>query len=429
MVVRPRRWGQWIGSVRAGAKRSKPARVALFLGALAALLALRFAPANAQQGSFPEPQLQMPQSPSQTAPPINGRQGSGQTLELSPLPGGQGGNAMVLPRNSAAQPGQAVELPPVARQTTSELSVPSTLLRQPGYAQVTVTVTNQGGRYVTDLSKGDFRVLVNGEPAEVKFLRQDENTPVSVGIIVDTSGSMQPKLAQARAAVTDFLRRLNPKDDVFLFAFSDRPYLLQAFTTNHYLVMSKLALLHAYGQTALYDAILDGLLMVSHGRWDKKALLVLTDGMDNVSQSSLAQVVYEARRMKVLIYSIGIGNPNSGGGGFAFGPFIFGGDMDRVDAKTLRTLSVQTGARTFVLGEVGDGALLRRDMTDISQELREQYTLGFEAPDPKRTGYRRLSVEIPTHPDYSVRVRKGVEVGAGSPSAYAEERRSGTGTP
>ena len=220
-----------------------------------------------------------------------------------------------------------------------------------------------------------------------------------------------------------------PKDDVFLFAFSDRPYLLQAFTTNHYLVMSKLALLHAYGQTALYDAILDGLLMVSHGRWDKKALLVLTDGMDNVSQSSLAQVVYEARRMKVLIYSIGIGNPNSGGGGFAFGPFIFGGDMDRVDAKTLRTLSVQTGARTFVLGEVGDGALLRRDMTDISQELREQYTLGFEAPDPKRTGYRRLSVEIPTHPDYSVRVRKGVEVGAGSPSAYAEERRSGTGTP
>jgi Ca-activated chloride channel homolog len=334
-----------------------------------------------------------------------------------PLDNGQGGSVLELPTTPAGPQGgsDALTMPKLNPQPGQELELPSRELRnQSGYQQVTVTVTDQNGRYVTGLQKGDFRVYVDGIQRPLEFLRQDLNTPVSVGILADTSGSMEPKLQQLRAAVSEFIDNLNSQDDVFLFAFSNRPFLLQPFTTNHFLVRSRLALLHAYGQTALFDTIMDGLIMVRHGRYDKKALLVVTDGMDNTSQATLPQVVAQARRMGVLIYSIGIGDPNSGGVGIAIGPFMFGGDMDRVDTQTLTELSNESGARTFVVREVGDGEALRQDCAAISNELREQYTAGFVAPDPSRPGYRSLRVDVPGRPELAVRVRKGVTVGSGT---------------
>jgi hypothetical protein len=118
--------------------------------------------------------------------------------------------------------------------------------------------------------------------------------------------------------------------------------------------------------------------------------------------------------MGVLVYSIGIGDPNVGGGSaIFFGPLALGlgGDDDRVDARTLQFLSTETGAKTYIIREVGDGELLRQATESISNELREQYTLGFTSSDPTRGGYRSLKVEVPTHPDLNVRVRKGVTVG------------------
>jgi Ca-activated chloride channel homolog len=346
--------------------------------------------AHAQQGQF-NPQPRAPQ---------NQRQG-GSVLELPSMPGRQGGGSANTIPQIVPQPGQA-------------LTVPSRELRgQQGYAQVTVTVTDQHGRYVTGLQRGDFKLLVDGQERAIQFFRQDLNTPVSIGILVDTSGSMQPKIPQAQAAISEFIHDLNDRDDVFLFAFSSRPFLLQPFTTNHYLVLSRLELLHAYGQTALYDTILDGLLMVEHGRYDKKALLVVTDGMDNTSQAALEQVVAQARRMGVLVYSIGIGDPNAGSmPSVTFGPLaLFGGDVDQVDARTLSILSSDSGAKTFIIREVGDGAALRDACATISRELREQYTVGFVAPDAARGGYRTVHVDAPTHPEDNIRVRKGVDVG------------------
>jgi Ca-activated chloride channel homolog len=335
--------------------------------------------------------------------PITHNQG-GSVLELPTTPAGQGGNnSRTLPQ-LIPQPGQELELPSRALRTQS------------GYEQVTVTVTDQNGRYINGLQKGDFRIYVDDIQRPLEFLRRDLNTPVSIGILADTSGSMELKLQQLRAAISQFISNLNGQDDVFLFAFSNRPFLLQPFTTNHFLVRSRLALLHAYGQTALFDTIMDGLIMVRHGRYDKKALLVVTDGMDNASQATLQQVVGQARRMGVLIYSIGIGDPNSGG---AIGPFTFGSDLYRVDTQTLTELSTESGARTFVVREVGDGEALRQDCAAVSSELREQYTVGFVAPDPSRPGYRSLRVDVPSKPELSVRVRKGVTVGPGTESASA----------
>jgi Ca-activated chloride channel family protein len=296
------------------------------------------------------------------------------------------------------------------------------LRQQPGYEQVTVTVTEPSGTYVTGLQKGDFKLYMDGQQRPIEFFRQDLNTPVSLGILVDTSGSMTPKIPQARAAIAQFLRDLNDKDDVFLFAFSSHPFLLQPFTMNHDLVMRRLALLHAYGQTALFDVIMQGLQMVQRGRYDKKALLVVTDGMDNTSASTVNDVVAQARRMGVLVYSIGIGDPNGGSGGVSvsIGPFILGGDdQEHVDAETLHTLSTETGAKTYIIREAGDGEQLRRACENISLELREQYTVGFLAPDPKAGGYRSLRVDVPGKPGADVRVRKGIEVGPGSAPALA----------
>ena len=256
---------------------------------------------------------------------------------------------------------------------------------------------------------------MDGQQRPIEFFRQDLNTPVSVGILVDTSGSMTPKIPQARAAIAEFLRDLNDKDDVFLFAFSSHPFLLQPFTINHDLVMRRLALLHAYGQTALFDVIMEGLQMVQRGRYDKKALLVVTDGMDNTSASTVNDVVAQARRMGVLVYSIGIGDPNGGSGGVSvsIGPFVLGGDdSEHVDAETLHTLSTETGAKTYIIREAGDGEALRRACENISLELREQYTIGFLAPDPSAGGYRSLRVDVPGKSGADVRVRKGVDVGA-----------------
>ena len=166
--------------------------------------------------------------------------------------------------------------------------------------------------------------------------------------------------------------------------------------------------------------------MLQRGRYDKRALLVVTDGMDNTSAHSLADVVALARRQGVLIYSIGIGNPNVGSGGptIRFGPLVLRGGPDEaeeVDVETLRMLSTETGAKTYNIRAVGDGSALASACSEISRELRQQYTVGFLAPDPGAGGYRGLRVDVPTHPGVDVRVRKGVDVGSRSTagSAYA----------
>ncbi len=336
------------------------------------------------------------------------------------IPGNQGGGGsttLELPTHAPSRQTQP-EIPP-AQPPTQELVIPTRQLRdQPGYQQVTVTVTDPNGSYVTDLQKQDFKLYMDGQQRPIEFFRQDLNTPVSVGIMVDTSGSMQPKIRQAQAAIAEFLRNLNDRDDVFLYAFSGKPFKLQDFTTDHRLVADRLGLLHAYGSTSLYDAVVVGLQNLQRGRYDKRALLVVTDGMDNTSGHALDDIVAMARRQGVLIYSIGIGNPNSSGVGVRLGPFIIGNDdADQVDVNTLRMLSTETGAKTYNIRVVGDGAALSAACSEISRELRQQYTVGFLAPDPGAGGYRNLKVDVPTHPGVDVRVRKGIEVG--SRPAYA----------
>jgi len=385
--------------------------VMLFALAMTIGTVARVAAQEMQQGLANPPPLPSNPAPLEIIPHSQGKETS--TLELPSMPAKQGTDALNLPPQ-IPQGGQTLEMP------TRELR------QQPGYEQVTVTVTEPSGTYITGLEKSDFKLYMDGQQRPIEFFRQDLNTPVSVGILVDTSGSMTPKIPQARAAIAEFLHDLNDKDDVFLFAFSSHPFLLQPFTINHDLVMRRLALLHAYGQTALFDVIMEGLQMVQRGRYDKKALLVVTDGMDNTSASTVNDVVAQARRMGVLVYSIGIGDPNESTGGLQVGPFIIGGDdSEHVDAETLHTLSTETGAKTYIIRQAGDGEALRRACENISLELREQYTIGFLAPDPSAGGYRSLRVDVPGKSGADVRVRKGIEVGSTSPSTGVDPSLAG----
>jgi Ca-activated chloride channel family protein len=350
---------------------------------------------------------------------MGGSQGGKEsTLELPSVPAAQG---TMVPQVTASAPQQ-------------ELIIPSRQLRtQSGYAQVTVTVTDPRGSYVAGLQKDDFKLFLDNRARPIEFFRQDTDTPVSIGILVDTSGSMTTKIVQARIAIAQFVRGLNSGDDVFLFAFAGTPFQLapsppQVSTTDHSLILRRLNLLdkdHTLGQTSLFDVILRGLQMVQQSRYDKKALLLVTDGMDTASRASVDQVIAQARRLGVLVYSIGIGDPNPSFPALAIGPFVLGGDL--VDAATLYTLSTETGGRTYIIRQAGDGEMLRRACAEISHELRQQYTIGFVAPDASAGGYRSLKVDVPTHKDASVRVRKGLDLG-GSHSGYADASGGSTAT-
>ncbi len=212
---------------------------------------------------------------------------------------------------------------------------------------------------------------------------------------------MSWKLAAAEAALQHFVRTLNPRDQFFLIAFSDRAFLLQDFTDNPAGLNRAIGMLHAYGRTALYDAVVKGLNKVEQGRWPKKTLLVMTDGMDNASSNSLDGAIQAARRGGVLIYTVGLGTTDGSamamgpmmmppmirfggvgigfGGGFGRHPMGMGADEDEmVDASTLRRLSDETGATTFVMNpRVTDMSRLDAHFQDISAELRAQYTVRY----------------------------------------------------
>jgi VWFA-related protein len=318
------------------------------------------------------PPVYVPRSPTQGAPD--------QTLTLP----------QAAPQSSQPPPAGL----PRSQGQEGTLEVPTEGQPQTIVGRIQVTAKDDTGRWIQDLRKQDLTIYEDGIQRSVLGLQRDTDTPVSIGIVVDTSGSMSWKLAAAEAALQHFVRTLNPSDQVFLTAFSDRSFLLQDFTDNQEALNRAIGILHAGGETALYDAVVQGLQKVEQGRWPKKALLVMTDGMDNKSSNSLNDAIQAARRAGVLIYTVGLGTTGGsamgtgpmimfGGGGMRFGGGGFrhhmgGGEDERVDAATLQRLSDETGATTFVMNpRVTDMSALDAHFQSISAELREQYTVRY----------------------------------------------------
>jgi len=322
-------------------------------------------------------------------------------------------NTLSIPQR---QPAALPSITTPGGQPETSLEVPSLKLRnQPGFEQVTVTVTDSSGRYVTNLKEDDFRIFEDGHQRPVGYFRIDRSAPVSIGILVDCSSSMLTKMWQARTAITSMVNDLDPRDDIFLEAFSRQAELLMPFTFDHAELIDHMKFVHAvqggtiFDGTSLYDALYMGLFEIQHGKSDKRALIVVTDGMDNRSRLPREEVIATARAMQVLVYTIGIGG-EAVDTDRSFLSTMLHPDANEVDMKILRALADETGARAFNLHRIGDGEELSRDCAAISNELRQQYTLAYVSSDPARLSYRSLRVDVPKHPELSVRVRKGVAI-------------------
>src|SRR5215510_4274121 len=170
--------------------------------------------------------------------------------------------------------------------------------------QLPVSVLDKDGRPVNGLGKNDFAVLEDGVSQDISFFKH-EDVPLSVGLIIDNSGSMHNKRERVNSASLSFVRESNPEDETFIVNFDDAAYLQQDFTNNMNDLIRALGLLDTRGQTALYDAVYLSAAHVNEGKKDKKALLVITDGEDNTSKYSLDKLLAKLRESKVIVYAIG----------------------------------------------------------------------------------------------------------------------------
>lgn len=267
-----------------------------------------------------------------------------------------------------------------------------------------VTVTDGYGRFVASLRRENFQLFEDGVSQGISLFH-NEIVPVSVGIVIDTSGSMVDKIRQAADALEHFVNTIQPDDDVFLMRFAGTVELELDFTGNRELFSQAAHRLQARGATRLYNALAEAIEKVEHGRHRKRAILLITDGNDTSSQMRFDDVLDMARQSEVLIYSMGIGHDERG----SFGHGRWRQHEDRVDMRVLEAIADASGGRAFHLEAAHRGAV---DMIDqaaqqVSAELRRQYTIGYYPSNTARDGsYRRIELRTNT-PGVQVRHRRG----------------------
>ncbi|MBV8629544.1 MAG: VWA domain-containing protein [Silvibacterium sp.] len=258
------------------------------------------------------------------------------------------------------------------------------------------TVVDEKGRLVKDLNRGDFRVWEDEVPQTIASF-QHQDLPVSMGILVDNSGSMRDKRAAVNAAALDLVRASNPQDAAFIVNFSDDAYIDQDFTSNVSLLEKGLSHVDSKGGTALYDAVFASANeLARHAKQPKQVLLIITDGADNASRLTLEQTI---RRVQDLggpvVYSIGL---------------LFDNDNKekvRHAKAALETLSAETGGIAYFPKSLDD---VDEIAGQVAQDIRNQYTIGYHATKAASLGgYRTVRVEAEAHGHAKliVRTRKG----------------------
>ena len=237
---------------------------------------------------------------------------------------------------------------------------------------LTVTVSDPYGRFVTGLSKEQFEVYDEDVKQEIAIF-SDDDAPLSLGIIYDVSGSMSDLTQRSFAALKRFFATSHPDDEYFVVAFNDRPKLVQDFTASPNEILNKTVFIKAKGSTALYDATYLAVEKVKQGRHAKKALLILSDGLDNNSRYSGKELRNLLKEADVQIYSIGWTELLGGSG-------------------ILKQLSDWSGGRAFF---PGDDRLVGDIYTRIAVMLRHQYVVGFYPSDiTSTTRWRQVRLKV-----------------------------------
>ncbi len=244
---------------------------------------------------------------------------------------------------------------------------------------VPVTVTDPMNRLVTGLEKDNFLLTDSGQPQEIKHF-SSEDAPISLGVIFDISGSMSNKIDKSRDAVVEFFKTANPEDEFFLVTFSEKPEVLADFTTSIEDIQSKLVYASPKGRTALLDAIYLGMNRMHKAKHQKKALLIISDGGDNHSRYTEAEIKSMVKEADVQIYAIGLYDRD------------FKTAEEREGPQLLSEISDVTGGRTFTIGNTNE---LADVATKIGIELRNQYVLGYRPSNPSKDGkWRKIKVKL-----------------------------------
>jgi Ca-activated chloride channel family protein len=297
--------------------------------------------------------------------------------------------ASLLLAISPAAHAQSQQSPPAAPRDAS----PSTISVKTELVVLPVSVTDAQGNVVLGLTQQNFRVYEDGRQQTISLFQQGD-TPVTVGLIVDHSRSMGPKLDEVAAAVAAFARSSNAHDEMFVVDFNDDVAVElmdgKPFTHDPKELEKAIGAVRARGRTALYDAIAEGIIHLQLGHSERKALIIVSDGGDNASTQKFAQLLAQARQSQVVIYSIGLITED--------------GDAN---PNVLRHLAKATGGIAYFPDAKNSVSSIS---TQIARDLREQYTLGFvpEKAD-KPHAFRKIEVkaEAPGHAKIKVRTRSG----------------------
>jgi Ca-activated chloride channel family protein len=244
---------------------------------------------------------------------------------------------------------------------------------------VPVTVIDPTNRLVTGLGKENFTVFEGKQQQEIKSF-SGEDTPVSIGLIFDMSGSMSTKIRRACEAVSVFIKTANPQDEFFLITFNDRPEELSDFTSSVEDVQSKLLYVVPKGRTALLDAIYVGINKMRRAKYQRKALLIISDGGDNHSRYSEHEITSVVREADVLVYAIGIYD------------HYFPTQEERLGPGLLSEITEVTGGRAFA---VDDPDNLTDVASKIGTELRNQYVIAYRPAGSAHDGkWHKIKVKV-----------------------------------
>ena len=244
---------------------------------------------------------------------------------------------------------------------------------------VPVTVTDPMNRLVTGLEKENFAIWDNNEKQEIRHF-SSEDAPISLGVIFDMSGSMANKIDKAKEAVVEFFKTANPDDEFFMIAFNDKPEMISDFTNSIEQIQGQLVYAIPKGRTSLLDAIYMGLAKMRTAKYQKKALLVISDGGDNHSRYTESEIKSMVREADVQMYAIGI---------FDSSPST---QEEQTGPLTLAALTDVTGGRTFTIDSPAD---LADVATKIGIELRNQYVIGYRPKRAARDGkWRKVKVKL-----------------------------------
>lgn len=244
---------------------------------------------------------------------------------------------------------------------------------------VPVTITDPMNRLVTGLEKDNFQVFENKERQEIRHF-SSEDAPISLGVIFDVSGSMSNKIDRSKEAVVEFFKTANPQDEFFVVSFSDEPELLSDFTSSVEDIQSRLVTASPKGRTALLDAIYLAVAKLRNARYDRKALLIISDGGDNHSRYTEGEINSLVKEADVQIYAIGL---------FDQTPRT---QEERLGPALLAEVTDVTGGRTFTIDNPNE---LPDIATKIGIELRNQYVLGYRPTKPVHDGkWHKIKVKL-----------------------------------